>query len=684
MADRLRVTELDFDAIKLNLKTFLKQQSEFTDYDFDGSGLNVLLDILAYNTHYNAYYLNMVANEAFLDTALLRDSVVSHAKTLGYTPYSKRASVATINFTANSSTSTSSKLTIPKGFTFLSNQIDGKPYKFIVMDDVTATKANSKYYFENIKIYEGQLINYNFVYDQSSNPKQIFTIPEENIDITTLVVSVAQSAANTEVTVYNKVNDILDVVADDSVYFLQENRFGKYEIYFGNGSVGKQLPDGAVVYTSYLVTNSTLANKANNFIATQSLIDNATETLTNFTITPVSAAAGGSEREGVDEIKFNAISQFSTQNRLVTVKDFESYIKKSYPALDSISVWGGEDELPKVYGKVFISLKPKNGYYISEFEKERILDEIVNPKSIVSITPEIKDPEYLYVLVTTRVKYDKKKTLLTQENLKNLIRNSILIYRNTYLNKFNSVLTTSRLQDAIDLSDSSITGNEISLKLKKKVKPLISQLSNYSIKFNTILKRGTSLDRLTSSEFSVYDSLGVLRNVIIEEIPESFTGISEIVVTNPGYNYTSTPTVTITGDGSGAEAIATVVNGRIESIKVTKRGINYSKALAQIVGGDGLAGTAIVNTDSKIGTLRLIYFDENSERQIVNSEIGSINYETGEVTLTNLKVISTKNSDGYIDLSIRSELGIIKSTRNTILSIDENDATSIVIELEQE
>jgi hypothetical protein len=684
MANRLRVTELDFDTIKLNLKNFLKQQSEFTDYDFEGSGLNILLDVLAYNTHYNAYYLNMVANEAFLDTALLRDSVVSHAKTLGYTPYSKHSPVATINFTVNSSTATTTKLTIPKGFTFLSNQIDGKPYKFVVLDDVTATKANSKYYFENLQIYEGQLINYNFVYDESTNPKQLFTIPENNIDTETISVSVAQSSSNTQLIVYNKVNDILDVVADDEVYFIQENRNGNYEIYFGNDSVGKKLPDGAVVYTSYLVTNATQANKANNFVATQSLIDNLGETLTNFTITPISAASGGSDRESVDEIKFNSISQYSTQNRLVTVKDYESYIKKSYPALDSISVWGGEDEIPKVFGKVLISLKPKDGYFISEYEKQRIIREIVNPKSIVSITPEIRDPEYLYVLVTTNVKYDKKKTLLTSENLKNSIRNSILIYRNTYLNKFNSVLTSSRLQDAIDLSDASITGNEMSLKLKKKFTPILSQPSNYLIKFNTLLKRGTSLDRLTSTEFSVYDDSGVLRNVIIEEVPESFTGISEIIVTNPGYNYVSTPSVVITGDGSGAQAIATVVNGRIESIKITNRGINYSRALLEIVGGGGIGGAGIVNSDSKIGTLRLVYFDERSERQIVRSEIGTINYETGEVYLNNLRVISSKKSDGFIDLSIRSELGIIKSTRNTILSIDESDSTSIVIQLEAE
>jgi hypothetical protein len=232
MADRLRVTELDFDTIKNNLKAFLNQQSEFTDYDFEGSGLNILLDILAYNTHYNAYYLNMVANESFLDTAILRDSVISHAKTLGYTPHSTRASVATINFTANSATSTSGTLTLPAGFGFLSNQIDSKPYNFVVLEDTTVTKANSTYYFENLEIYEGQLTTYRFTHNSASNPKQVFTLPDANIDTTTIKVQVSPSSGNTQLAVYNLVSDILDVNATSEVYYLQENKSGKYQIYF--------------------------------------------------------------------------------------------------------------------------------------------------------------------------------------------------------------------------------------------------------------------------------------------------------------------------------------------------------------------------------------------------------------------------------------------------------------------
>ena len=254
MADRLRVTELDFDTIKTNLKTFLNQQSEFTDYDFDGAGLSVLIDLLAYNTHYNAYYVNMVANEAFLDTALLRDSAVSHAKVLGYVPHSTRAPTAYINFTVDSTSYTPATLTLSEGFTFLSNQIDSKAYNFVLLDngisDISVSKTGTNFIFTNIAIYEGQLTSYNFTYNSATNPKQVFTIPDTNIDTTTLKVTVQPSVSNTASTVYSKVTDVLDISATSEVFFLQEERKGNYQIYFGNDVVGKSLPDALQICIS--------------------------------------------------------------------------------------------------------------------------------------------------------------------------------------------------------------------------------------------------------------------------------------------------------------------------------------------------------------------------------------------------------------------------------------------------
>jgi hypothetical protein len=682
MADRLRVTELDFDTIKSNLKTFLNQQTEFTDYDFEGSGLSVLLDILAYNTHYNAYYLNMVANESFMDTALLRDSVVSHAKTLGYVPHSMKAPIATINFLAQSVNSSAANLTLPAGFSFLSNQIDNKVYNFVVLEDTLVTKANNSYYFENLDIYEGQLITYNFTQNVTTNPKQIFTLQDTNIDTTTIKVRVSPSPASTESAVYNLVSDILDITSSSEVYFLQEGRNGKYEIYFGNDVIGKSIADGSIIVISYLLTNGTSASKANNFIATASLSDTLGESLTNFTITPVSAASGGSERESVDDIKFGSAAQFATQNRLITTKDYESYIRKNYPAVDSISVWGGEEETPKAYGKVYIALKPKQDYYISETEKQRIIDEIISPKSIVSVDTVIRDPEYLYLLVANYVEYDKKKTTQNAESIKNSIRNSILLYNQTNLNQFASTFVLSKLQDSIDSVDlNAIRGSETILRLQKRFEPNLLSSASYTINFNAELHRGTITNRMTSTQFDVFDPFGTRRTVLLEEIPQSFTGVTSIEVTNGGSGYLVAPTVTITGDGSGATAIATIVNGRVDSITVTNRGSGYTRALVSISGGSGYGATAIGVLDAKYGTLRTIYYDEFVQRQVVNENAGTIDYALGTITLNDIRILSVSSGDGLIRLTVESERGILSSNKNTIISIDDTDSTSISTEL---
>ena len=682
MADRLRVTELDFDTIKLNLKTFLNQQSQFSDYDFEGSGLNVLLDILAYNTHYNAYYLNMVANESFLDTALLRDSVVSHAKALGYVPHSMKAPIATIDFLVSSTSTTDGTLTIPAGYSFLSNQIDSKVYNFVVLDDITVTKANSSYYFENLDISEGQLINYSFNHNQSTNPKQVFTLPDNNIDTTTIKVGVSPTSSTTEIAVYNLVTDILDITNDSQVYYLQETKNGQYQIYFGNNVIGKSLPDGAVVSVTYLVTNGVSANKANNFVGALTLTDSLNQTLTNFTVTPVSAASGGAERESVDNIKFGSAAQFATQNRLITTKDYESYLRKNYPAVDSISVWGGEEETPKAYGKVYIALKPKQDYYISEIEKQRIIDEIISPKSVVSVDTVIRDPEYLYLLVANYVEYDKKKTTQNAESLKNSIRNAILLYNENNLNQFGSTFVLSKLQDNIDSVDlNAIRGSETVLRLQKRFEPNLLTAASYTINFNAELHRGTITNRMTSTQFDVYDSNGTRRTVLLEEIPQSYTGVSSIEVSNGGSGYLIAPTVTITGDGSGATAIATIVNGRVDSITVTNRGSGYTRALVSISGGSGYGATSIAILDSKYGTIRTIYYDEFVQRQVVTENAGTIDYASGTITLNDVRVLSVTSDDGLIRLTIESERGILSSTKNTIISIDATDSTSISTEL---
>jgi hypothetical protein len=684
MADRLRVTELDFDTIKENLKTFLNQQSEFTDYDFEGSGLNILLDLLAYNTHYQAYYLNMVANESFLDTALLRDSVVSQAKTLGYVPYSRKAPRALLNFTVNTASSTASTMSIPKGFRFLSEQIDGVSYGFVTLSETTVQKSNNDFTFLNLSIHEGQLVNYLFTHSEATNPKQVFTLPDTDIDSSTISVTVQPNSSNTEIFVYSLATDASNTQTTSEVFYLQEGKNRQYQIYFGNNIIGKKLSDGSLVGVNYLVTNGDTANKANNFVATETLTDSLGTVQTDFIINPVNAASGGAERESVDEIKFSAPLQFTTQNRLVTYKDYESYIKKNYPSIDSVSVWGGEDEIPPIYGTVFVSLKPKQNYFISEAEKQRIIDEIIKPKAIVAVNTIIRDPEFLYLLVSSNVLYNPKKTTLTQDQLKLTIRNAILSYKSQYLDKFDSTLILSKLQDDIDSVDlNSILGSEVIIRVQKRFKPTLGESKPYTIVFNVPLHRGTISNKLVSTPFSVFDSAGAIQEVQFEEIPQSFSGVSSINVLNPGQNYTETPTVIISGDGSGATAVANIVNGRLNSVDVVNRGINYTRATVTIEGGNGFGGTAEAVIDARTGTLSTVYYDTNSQKQVITENAGTIDYNNGIITLIDIRILSVASLDGFIRLSVESEKGLISTIRNTIITLDETDPIAIATTLEQ-
>jgi hypothetical protein len=545
------------------------------------------------------------------------------------------------------------------------------------MADTTVTKSGTKYFFENLEIKEGQFVAYSFTQDESSNPKGIFEIPDADVDTSTITVSVRPSSSNSQVTIYNKVTDILDVTSASEVYFLQESRGGKFKIYFGDNVIGKKINDGAIINVTYLSTNGTAANKASSFT-----VSAAIGSFTDITVDTAFVAAGGTNRETVTEVKYNAVAQFATQNRLVTFKDYESYITKNYPSLDSISVWGGEEETPPVYGKVFISIKPKTDYYISENEKRRILDDIVKPKSIVSVQTEFRDPEFLYLLINNYIQYDPKKTTVSADGIKNNIRNAIIGYRNSKLNKFGAKFILSKMQDAVDATNlNSIIGSETVVRLQKRFLPVLNQAKNYTIKFNAPLHRGTITNKLTSTTFNVLDTDGVERAVIFDEIPQSFSGITSISVTDAGTGYISAPTVTITGDGTGATAEAIIVNGRIQNINIVSRGTDYTRAVVTITGGDGYGARAVAVVDGRIGTLRTIYYDSAAQRQIVDNNVGEIDYDSGTINIYDINVKSVSSADGYIRLSIESEKGIVETLRNTIITIDETDPTSITIDL---
>jgi hypothetical protein len=500
-----------------------------------------------------------------------------------------------------------------------------------------------------------------------------------NIDTTTLKVVIQPSPTNSYIETYSLATDALNVDSTSLVYFLQEGKNGKYEIYFGDDVIGKALGDGSIVRLSYLVTNGLAANKADQFVPLLPV-----GAYGSIDITVNESASGSSERESVDSIKYSAPLQYTNQNRLVTYKDYETYIKKQYPSIDSVSVWGSEDDIPPSYGKVILSLKPKKDFYISELEKQRIIDEIIKPKSIIAIQTEIRDPEYLYLLLNNTVAYDKRKTTDTAQQVKNRIRDAVALYREQNLNKFGGRFVLSKFQESIDnTNDAAIIGCETSVKLQKRFEPTIGETRNYEISFNVPLHRGTLTNRLSSSQFDVLDYGGITRKVSLEESAETYTGIEEIQILNPGINFTSAPTITIVGDGVGATAEATIAGTRLEKITITNKGYNYSRATVVISGGGGSGAVATAVITARTGSIRTIYYDTDAQKQIVNENAGTINYETGKVVLTNLNVRTLYTDDSLMRLTIESEKGIVETKRNTVLEIDLLDSASVTVDLEE-
>ena len=686
MADRLNVTELDFDSIKTSLRTFLRQQTEFQDYDFEGAGLSVLLDILAYNTHYNAYYLNMIANEAFLDSASLRNSVVSHAKRVGYTPRSVRAPRAIVTVNVATSSANAGSLTIPSGYAFSSSQLDGVSYNFVTIEsNTTTTKVANNFIFTNVPIYQGQLASYSYTNSFSTNPKQIFTIPDANIDTTTLKVSVSQSSSNTETAVYDLSTNALTVDSTSEVYYLQEGKGGEYEIYFGDDVLGKKIPDGGIISVEYLITDSAASNKANSFVSTVSIGGFST-----IYVNSILAASGGTQRESVDSIKFAAPLSLLSQNRAVTKNDYIKLILQNYPSFEAVNVWGGEENDPPVYGKVFISAKPKLGFEVSDTEKDFVKNTILKPISVLTITPEIVDIDYNYLKIEANVFYNKSKMSLNDSELKAALKTVIQNYTDTNLNQFNSYFRFSGLETTIDDFNRAIISNEVTLFVAKKFRPDLINSDNYILDYGFELNRGTTNDNFYSSpDFTMRDEDAISRQCFFEEIPSSFTGLESVTVNNPGFGYTSTPTVTIVGDGTGAVATATIVNSKLSKITVTNPGVGYTTAAVQITGGSGTSGSGLAVLEGRYGKLRISYFkaDEissQSTKVVLNANknsgiIGEIDYSLGKITINSFNPIAVNNDFGDISVHIKPKVSIIQSKLNKMLVLDSDDPTSVIV-----
>lgn len=477
MANDLQITDLNFDDIKTNLKTFLSKQTEFTDYDFEGAGINVLLDLLAYNTHYNAFHANMLANEMFLDSSQLRSSVVSHAKHLGYTPRSARCSKAKVNITVNNVTT--STLTLGKG-SVLTSTVDDNTYQFVVNETISITPTNGVYTFSNVDIYEGTLVTERYTVN-TSDPDQRFIINNLNGDTTTLKVTVRNSSGDSTSFTYRLNTSITNISPTSRVYFLQEVEDGKFEVYFGDGILGNALDNGNIVILEYIVGNTIEANGASSFSFSGSIGG-----FSNIQVTTIDNASGGAVAETIKSIKFNAPKRFSAQNRAVTMGDYKAIVTDIYPNVQSIRVWGGEDNDPPIYGRVYISIKSLAGTNLTTTEKERIVSDLGQYK-MASITPVVVDPETIFLTIDSDVKYDAKTTTKDANGIKTLVSNAISTFNTTNLQKFDGILRHSQLVQSVNNSDASILSNITKFKMYQQLAVNTTKSESYSVKFSNAL-----------------------------------------------------------------------------------------------------------------------------------------------------------------------------------------------------
>ena len=592
-SNKLEVSDFDFDSVKANLKTFLQSQTEFQDYNFEGSGFSILLDVLAYNTHYLGFNANMLANEMYLDSADIRKNIVSLAKMLGYTPSSVRAPEASIDILVGDGTGSS--ITMTKGTAFTTT-VDGTTFQFINNADIVTTPVNGVYRFSDVKIYEGTLVTFRYTVD-TTDTDQKFIIPSSLADTSTLVVKVQTSSNDTTTNTYTLATGLATVQSTSKVYFLQEIEDGKFEIYFGDGVIGSALTNGNIIILEYIVTNVEAANGASTFTASTTISG-----FSNLTITTNSNAQGGTTAESKESVRFNAPLQYSAQNRAVTTSDYESLVQSLYPNALSVSAWGGEDDETPIYGTVVIAIKAASGSTLTTATKQSIVTQL-KKYNVASVRPVIVDPETTFILITSNVKYDEKLTTKTATTLKSDITSVLSNFNDNTLQKFDGVFRYSKVTSLIDNTDTSIISNITTIKIRKEFTPTLNSSTRYNIYFRN----------------SLY---------------------------NPVSGYNS-------------------VNGGI--LESTGFKISGDTTNVFFLDDDG-AGN--------IRRFRLV----GSVRTYANNTQGTINYTTGQITITSLSVSSIQNIRGsastVIELTVTPKSNDIVPVRDQILEID--TANSII------
>ena len=591
----LNNTQLDFATYKQSLKTYLSQQTQFRDYDFEGSNLSVLLDLLTYNTYHNAMYLNMIGSEMFLDTAQLRESIISHAKELNYTPRSRSASRIEVDIVASVNNSVSpATITLPANYRISGTANNGLVYNFYTKDPVILESSNN-YSVSNVFFYEGSLKTEAFLVTSANSQ---FVINSSNVDISTVSVTVQKSSTEAVFTTWNRSQDLFNLNANSEVFFIQGYRDFQYSIMFGNGVVGKQLTPGNILLVSYLETSGVDANYTSSFSSVESVDIFPANT---FSLVYTGSSYGGAYAEDNDSIRYNAIRGFTNQNRAITAEDTVSLIKANFPSVETVVAYGGEEATPKRYGKIVISAKPVGSELLSNSLKNEIVD-FLSDKTSLSVEPLIVDPEYFYLDISSRVKYNINQTTKTPSQLVSNVVTAITGFNTSYLSDFGSDLRFSKLSAAIDAADVSIISNDTQVRISKRITPT----------------PGTNYTETWSFENQLHsENVRYVLPIGHEPI------ISSSAFVYDGY------TAYLQDNGNGVLEVYTTING-LSTILATVGSVNYDTGLISITG---------LNVDSySTDSIKIYARTENADIDTLTNKILLIDAEDISVTMTGIRI----------------------------------------------
>ena len=587
----ITVANTNFADIKENIKTYLKDQDILADYNFEGSNMSVLLDILAYNTFMNNFYLNQVASESFLDSAQLRDSIVSHAKAFNYVPKSETSAKGVVNieiFPAN----TPASIVMPKHTRF-STSVEQNTYTFTTNEGQTiVADSKGRYLANNVDIFEGEIVREVFQVN-TANTNQRFVLSNEEIDTDSLAIKISTSTTDTTNSEWSSSLSTIGLSGSSNVYFIVPAEGNKYEVQFGDGVIGRKLNNGNIVEASYRKCNANAANEASVFDLRDDI-----QGYTNVVVTTVSNASGGGPRETESSIKFSAPKSLTIQDRTVTTSDYKTILQQQFNDIEAINVYGGEESDPPEFGKVIISIDLKNATGIPNSKKKEIED-YVKVRSPLGIAPKVIDPTFLFVDVTTKVRYNPNVTTKSDSEIRTLVSDAIDVFAAANINDFDSKLRISKLSASIDAADPSILNNESTILLQKKFTPSLNKKESFTLEFN---------------------------NEVSREIPDS----SSLFV-----------------DGSSPLTSTNFTFGEL---------------------------TGCTLRDNGEGSLEIVQQDA-SQVTVVKSKVGTINYDTGKVTLPDFQV-SAFTGDS-ITVSVNPVAKTLSSSKNIILSYNETPSISI-------